>query len=66
MAVVEEPVEEADGGGVLGQEPAPGFERPVGADAERAAFEARYPRPEEAAFLGLTEAQHVLEVTRIA
>ena len=25
-----------------------------------------YPRPEEAAFLGLTEAQHVLEVTRIA
>jgi GntR family transcriptional regulator len=29
-------------------------------------IEARYPRAEEAAFLGLTEAQHVLEVTRIA
>jgi GntR family transcriptional regulator len=29
-------------------------------------IEARHPRPEEAAFLGLTEAQHVLEVTRIA
>lgn len=29
-------------------------------------IEARYPRPEEAAFLGLTDAQHVLEVTRIA
>ncbi len=29
-------------------------------------IEARQPRPEEAAFLGLTEAQHVLEVTRIA
>ena len=31
--VVEEPVEEADGGGVLGEEPAPLFEGPVGADA---------------------------------
>jgi GntR family transcriptional regulator len=29
-------------------------------------IEVRYPRPEEAAFLGPTEAQHVLEVTRIA
>jgi hypothetical protein len=29
VAVVQEPVEHADGGGVLGQEPAPGFERPV-------------------------------------
>lgn len=29
-------------------------------------IEARQPRPEEAAFLGLTEAQQVLEVTRIA
>jgi hypothetical protein len=31
-------VEQADGGGVLGQEPAPGFERPVRADAQGAAF----------------------------
>ncbi len=29
VAVVEQPVEHADGGGVLGQEPAPGLERPV-------------------------------------
>jgi GntR family transcriptional regulator len=29
-------------------------------------IEARQPRPDEAAFLGLTEAQHMLEVTRIA
>ncbi len=29
-------------------------------------IEARPPRPDEATFLGLTEAQHVLEVTRIA
>jgi site-specific DNA recombinase len=29
VAVVQEPVEHADGGGVLGQEPSPGFERPV-------------------------------------
>ena len=34
VAVVQEPVEHADGGGVLGQEPAPGLERPVGSDAE--------------------------------
>jgi hypothetical protein len=38
VAVVQESVEEADGGGVLGQEPAPGLEGPVGSDAERAAF----------------------------
>lgn len=29
-------------------------------------IEARPPRPDEATFLGLTEAQHVLKVTRIA
>jgi hypothetical protein len=29
VAVVQEPVEQADSGGVLGQEPAPGFEWPV-------------------------------------
>ena len=29
-------------------------------------IKARYPRPDEAAFLGLIEAQHLIEVTRIA
>src|SRR3954464_12256668 len=38
VAVVQEPVEQADGGGVFGQEAAPGFERPVRADAQGAAF----------------------------
>ena len=33
VAVVQEPVEHADGGGVFGQEPAPGFEGPVRRDA---------------------------------
>src|SRR5262249_36901120 len=36
--MVQEPVEQADRGGVLGQEPAPLVERPVGGDAERAAL----------------------------
>jgi hypothetical protein len=36
--VVQEPVEEADGGGVLGQEPPPLVEGPVGGDAQGAAF----------------------------
>jgi site-specific DNA recombinase len=36
--VVEQPVEEADGGGVLGQEPAPLVEGPVAGDAQGAAF----------------------------
>ena len=36
--VVQEPVQQADGGGVLGQEPAPGFEGPVAGDAQGAAF----------------------------
>jgi hypothetical protein len=38
VAVVEEPVEHGDGGGVFGQETPPGFEWPVRADAEGAAF----------------------------
>jgi hypothetical protein len=38
VAVVQEAVEHADRGGVPGQEPAPGFEWPVGRDAERAGF----------------------------
>ena len=36
--MVQQPVEQADGGGVLGQEPAPGFEGPVAGDAQGAAF----------------------------
>ena len=38
VAVVQEPVEHADCGGVFGQEFAPVLEGPVRADAERAAF----------------------------
>jgi hypothetical protein len=38
VAVVQEPVEHADGGGVFGQEPAPGLEGPVRGQAEAAAF----------------------------
>ena len=38
VAVVEEPVEHGDGGGVFGQETPPGFEWPVRAEAEGAAF----------------------------
>jgi hypothetical protein len=36
--VVEEAVEHADRSGVFGEEPTPGFERPVRSDAEGAAF----------------------------
>src|SRR5690348_8230023 len=36
--MVQQPVQQADGGGVLGQEPAPGLEGPVAGDAERAAL----------------------------
>ena len=38
IRVVEQPVEQADGGGVLGQEPAPLVEGPVAGDAQGAAF----------------------------
>ena len=38
IRVVEQPVEKADGGGVLGQEPAPLVEGPVAGDAQGAAF----------------------------
>src|SRR5215471_13175104 len=47
VAVVQEPVQEADGGGVLGQEPAPGLERPVGSDAQGAAFVGGCDEPEQ-------------------
>src|SRR5436190_22875491 len=45
--VVQEPVEEAGGGGVFGKEPAPGFERPVRGDGERAAFVGGGHEPEQ-------------------
>jgi len=38
VGVVEQPVQEADGGGVLGQEPAPLVEWPVAGHAQGAAF----------------------------
>jgi hypothetical protein len=38
VAVVQQPVEQADGGGVFGREFAPVLEGPVRADGERAAF----------------------------
>jgi hypothetical protein len=36
--VVQEPVEDADGGGLLGQESAPLLERPVRSDGQGSAF----------------------------
>ena len=47
VAVVEEPVEHADGGGVFGQESSPGFEGPVGSEAEGSAFVAGGDEPEQ-------------------
>ena len=44
---MEEPVEQADGGGVLGQEPAPRFEGPVAGDAQGAAFVGGRDHPEQ-------------------
>jgi hypothetical protein len=46
-AVVKEPVEEADGGGVIGEEVSPVLERPVGCDAEGAAFVGGGDEPKE-------------------
>ena len=55
VAVVQEPVEQADGGGVFGQEPAPGFEGPVGADAEGAAFVGGGDEPEQQLGAGVVQ-----------
>ena len=53
--VVQEPVEQADGGGVLGQEPAPLVEGPVGADAQSAAFIGGCDEPEQQLGAGVVE-----------
>jgi hypothetical protein len=55
VAVVQEPVEQADGGGVLGQEPAPGLEGPVGSDAERSSFVGGGGEPEQQLGSGVIE-----------
>jgi len=47
VAVVEESVEHADCGGVFRQEPSPGFEGPMRADAEAAAFVGSCDEPEQ-------------------
>ena len=55
VAVVQEPVEQADGGGVLGQETAPLVEGPVGADPEGAAFVGGGDEPEQQLGAGVVE-----------
>ena len=55
VAVVQEPVEHADGGGVFGQEPAPGLEGPVRADAEGAAFVGGGDEPEQQLGAGVVQ-----------
>jgi hypothetical protein len=53
--VVEEAVEETCGGGVLGQETAPGLERPVACDAEGAPFVGGRDKAEEQLGAGVAE-----------
>ena len=55
VAVVEEAVEHADRGGVFGEEPTPGFERPVGSDAEGSAFVGGGDEAEEQLGAGVVE-----------
>ncbi|MDP1821259.1 MAG: hypothetical protein Q8K58_15370 [Acidimicrobiales bacterium] len=52
---MQEPVEEAASGGVLGQEPAPGVQGPVAGDAERAAFVGGGDEPEQELGAGVIE-----------
>jgi hypothetical protein len=47
VVVVQESVEQADGGGVFGEESSPGFKGPVGADAVAAAFVGGGDEPEQ-------------------
>ena len=55
VGVVEQPVEEADGGGVLGQEAAPLVEWPVAGDAEGAALVGGGDEPEQQLGAGVVE-----------
>ena len=55
VGVVQEPVEQADRGGVFGQEPAPGVEGPVAGDAEGAAFVGGGDEPEQQVGAGVVE-----------
>jgi hypothetical protein len=52
---MQEPVEQADGRGVLGQEPAPLVEGPVGADPEGAALVGGGDEPEQQLGAGVIE-----------
>jgi hypothetical protein len=53
--VVEQAVQEADRGGVLGQEPAPLVERPVAGDAESTSFVGGGDEPEQQLGAGVVE-----------
>lgn len=53
--VLQEPVEHRDGGGVLGQEPAPVLEGVVGGDAEGSAFVGGGDEPEEQLSTGVVQ-----------
>ena len=53
--VVQEPVQDAGGGGVLGQEPSPLLERPVGGDRQGAAFVGGGDEPEQQLGAGVVE-----------
>ena len=53
--VVQQPVEHGYGGGVLGQEPSPGLEGPVGRDPERSAFVGGRDEPEDQLCAGVVQ-----------
>ena len=55
VGVVQEPVEQADRGGVFGQEPAPGLEGPVRGDAQGAAFVGGGDEPEQQLRAGVVQ-----------
>ena len=53
--VVQQPVEDADGGGLFGQESAPLLERPVRADGQGSAFVGAGDEPEQQLCSGVIE-----------
>src|SRR5207247_6370615 len=55
MCAMQEPVQQADGGGVLGQEPAPRLEGPVAGDARGAAFAGGGDEPEQQLGAGVVQ-----------